>query len=356
MSQIDSLIRKFNKEYQDNLITIGLSNKKVDKIPFSSPRLNYMTYGGVPRGRLIEFAGEEGGGKTTTALDIVKQAQIIFDKEREQEVSDYRVLYIDCENTLDELWARKLGVNVDDLILLKPMAQTAEQVFEMAIQFIETGEIGLCIIDSLGVMLSAQAFEADLEKKTYGGISSPLTTFSKKAELSCAKTGCTLIGINQIRENLNSPYGGTITPGGRGWKHNCSMRLEFRKGSYIDDKCNEVSRSVENPYGNLVTVSLVKSKTCPPNRKNGFYTLSYLDGILANNDLLEVALKIGVADQSGAWISFNNLQSGEVYIFVDENGKETTKLQGKKQTLLKMDEDENFYNFIYNQVMKELDK
>ena len=135
------------------------------------------------------------------------------------------------ENTLDEEWAQKLGVDIDKLILLEPQSQTAEQIFEMLLQMIDTDEVGLVVIDSLGVMLSAQAYEKRWKKRSYGGIAAALTLFSKKAELLCTKYNCTLIGINQMREDINSPYGGTITTGGKGWKHTCSVRLMFPKGS-----------------------------------------------------------------------------------------------------------------------------
>ena len=266
MSRLDQLIKDFNKQAKETIVARGIVREFTNRIPFSSPRVNYMLYGGLPRGRLIEFAGEEGSGKTTTALDIVASAQKLFQKEWENEIHhleelespkkvdkdklEYlqgrgpkQVVYADCENTLDEEWARKIGVDLDNVIIIRPMSQTAEQIFEMILQMIETDQVGLVVIDSLAVMLSQQAYEKDMTERTYGGISMALTLFSKKAEMLCAKHDCTIIGINQLRENMNSPYGGTITPGGRAWRHACSVRLEFRKGNFIDDKGNELRRS-----------------------------------------------------------------------------------------------------------------
>lgn len=343
------LIKDFNKQYKEEIAARGIARIETKKIPFSSPRANYMLYGGIPRGRIIEFAGEENGGKTTTALDVVANAQPLFKEEWEDEIKelqeiakpkkeeqtrlDYlkargpkQIVYADCENTLDEDWARNLGVDVDNMVILKPMSQTAEQIFEMLLQTIETDEVGLVVIDSLGVMLSAQAYEKSMEEKTYGGIAAALTLFSKKAELLCSKYNCTLIGINQMREDMNSPYGGTITTGGKGWKHNCSVRLMFQKGSYIDERGNEIKRSSESPAGNLVMINVAKTKVCKPDRRVGFYTLRYDSGIDIVADTIEVALKYGIIQQAGAWFNFVDIDTGE--IISDDEG-ETIKIQGK---------------------------
>ena len=208
MGKLDILIKEFNKQYKEEIVARGIPKIETQKIPFSSPRANYMLYGGIPRGRIVEFAGEENGGKTTTALDIVANAQKLFQEEWENEITeleaidkkkkeqqsrlDYikargpkQVVYADCENTLDEEWARKLGVDTNKMILLKPQSQTAEQIFEMLLQMIDTDEVGLVVIDSLGTFQSG--YEKSMEEKTYGGIAAALTLFSKKAELLCTK-------------------------------------------------------------------------------------------------------------------------------------------------------------------------
>ena len=353
MGKLDTLIKDFNKQYKEEIVARGIPRIETQKIPFSSPRANYMLYGGIPRGRIVEFAGEENGGKTTTALDIVANAQKLFQEEWENEIAeleaidkkkkeqqlrlDYikargskQIVYADCENTLDEEWAQKLGVDIDKLVLLKPQSQTAEQIFEMLLQMIDTDEVGLVVIDSLGVMLSAQAYEKTMEEKTYGGIAAALTLFSKKAELLCTKYNCTLIGINQMREDINSPYGGTITTGGKGWKHNCSVRLMFQKGAYIDERGNELRRSAESPAGNLVMIHIAKTKVCKPDRRVGFYTLRYDNGIDIIADTVEVALKYGIIQQAGSWFNFVDIDTGE--IISDDEG-EVIKLQGKPNVI-----------------------
>lgn len=313
-------MKEVNKKFNAEIMGKGIPQYDgVTRLTFSSPRLNYMVYGGLPVGRMYEFSGDENSGKTTTALDAVKNAQILF--------PDRKVLYADCENTLDEDWARLLGVNVDEMILLQPETETAEQIFQIIADAVETGEISLVVIDSLGVMLSGQAYEKDMEGKTYGGISAPLTLFSKKMIPILARNQSILIGINQMREDMNSMYGGTTTTGGKGWKHNCSARLQFQKSDYIDDAGTSLTRGCENPAGNLVKCNLVKTKICRPDRKVGFYTLKYLEGIDYISDTIDVAAKEGVINKSGAWYTLlENWEEGVP--FVDADGK-PLKFQGK---------------------------
>lgn len=366
MSKLDILCQQFNKHFKEQIAARGIQRIHVDKIPFSSPRATYMLYGGLPRGRIVEFAGEENGGKTTSALDAVANAQKLFKEEWQQEIDDLEAIekrkkeqdarltylksrgpkqavYLDCENTLDEDWARLLGVAVDEMMVIKPMSQTAEQLFEMVLQIIETDEAGIVVIDSLGVMLSSQAYEKSMEEKTYGGIAAPLTLFSKKAELLCIKYNCTLIGINQMREDMKSPYGGMTTTGGKGWKHNCSLRLMFQKGSFIDESCNEIKRSSESPAGNLVSINIAKTKICKPDRRIGFYTLNYTYGIDVLNDTVELAIKYGIINKAGAWFTFVDIETGE---FITDDEDEIIKLQGKANVLEYLQENEHLFEEI----------
>lgn len=313
-AKMDALIKDLNKTYKEEIAHVGLAKYDYERIPFTSPRLNYMTFGGLPRGRLIEFYGEEHGGKTTTALDSVAnfQAQERAKAEENESYEPKKVLWADMENTLDSVWATKLGVDVNDMYIISPTNQGAETIFQMILDMIDTGEIGLVVIDSLGVMTSNQALEKSVEDKTYGGISMGLTNFSKKAEMLCHKYDCTCIGINQNRADMNSPYGGTTTTGGQAWKHNVSVRLEFRMGKYIDAQGNDLSRQAENPAGNYVLVTMKKNKTCPPTRRTGYYTINYAIGIDYLKDLVEVAIKYGIVDKSGAWFSIKDVDSGEL--------------------------------------------
>ena len=382
MSKLDILVNQINKQFKEDIASRGIPVRHFEKIPFSSPLANYMTYGGIPRGKIIEFAGEENSGKTTTALDIVANAQKLFKKEYIEEIESYqledskqklskeqqtrcqylnergikKVVYCDCENTLDEDWARKLNVDVDEMILLKPMSQSAEEIFEMLLQMIETDEVGLVVIDSLGVMISQQAYEKDMTEKTMGGIAAPLTLFSKKAELLCTKYDCTIIGINQLRDDM-SGFGQVITPGGRGWKHNCSLRLVFKKGDYLDEAGNTLKRSASSPAGNEINIAILKTKVCKPDRKNGYYTLNYTNGVDVVSDTAELACFYDIIQKRGSYFSIIDIETGEIMQDVIDNDIDTfkeLKFQGRPALLQYLKSNETIFNKIYNQSMERL--
>ena len=221
---LNDVISKMNKSAGGDVVTSGLPTYDFKRIPFTSPRMNYCTFGGLPIGQLIEFYGEEHGGKTTTALDIIANYQQMEDARK--------VLYVDAENTLDSKWAMKLGVDVESIILFKPTSQSAEEIFQFILDAVESDEVGLWVLDSIPALSSAQELEKDMTEKTYAGISGPLSVFSRKAEKANHQHRCTGIGINQLRDDLGATWGGaTKTPGGRAWKHFCSVRMEFKKGT-----------------------------------------------------------------------------------------------------------------------------
>lgn len=305
-SKLDEIIRSVNKNAKEEIMTVGLSDYAYSRIPFTSPRMNYCTFGGIPMGKITEFYGEEHGGKTTTALDIVANYQAMD--------GALEVLYVDAENTLDVDWAKKIGVDVDRIVLVQPKSQSAETIFQIIYDSVATGEVGLWVLDSIGALMSQQAWDKELTEKTYAGISKPLTEFGQKMVQIMHSTKCTGIAINQLRDDLGSMWGGTKTPGGRAWKHFCAMRMEFRRGKFIDEKGKELTRAAENPAGNIVLMSLTKTKTCPPTRRTGFYTLNYETGIDYMKDLIDVAIKYGIVEQKGAWFSIIDIESGEVLL------------------------------------------
>lgn len=338
MSNLDIIIKDLNKKMNVGAISLGVAFQEVQKIPFSSCRLNYMTYGGIPVGRIAEFYGTDGSGKTTTAIDIAGQAQKLF--------PDKKVLFVDIEHTFDPVWATKLGLNCDDLLYLDPDSMGAEEVFNIIIDIIDSGEISLCILDSIGAMVSMQANEKEIGERTYGGISMALTEFTKKITPILARTQASFIGINQARDDMNSPYGGTTTTGGKCWRHGCSTRLEFRKGNYIDEKGNNLSRACENPAGNIVNVSLIKSKVVRPDRKVGFYTLKYLEGIDYISDAVDVAIKLGLVNQAGSWFTLVEPETGEV--------KE--KFQGKPKLVEYLKDNIDVYTQLSNDIQTLLEE
>lgn len=306
---LDDVIKNINKQAGANIVGYGIPKREYIRIPFTSPRMNYCTYGGIPTGRLIEFYGEEHGGKTTTALDLVGN----FQRIAETYDLPSKVAYFDSENTLDVKWATKLGVDVDDLILLQPEEQSAEDILQYILDMMRTKQVGLVVLDSIAAMTSEQELEKTIADKTYAGISMPVTRFAKEAVMMCKRVNSTVLGINQLRDDLGAMYAGaTKTPGGRAWKHFCSVRMQFTRGAFINEKGEDLKKSSESPAGNKVLVSMTKNKTCPSNRRGGFYTIKYAEGIDYLYDLVEVALKFDLIQQSGAWFTIVDPDTGEV--------------------------------------------
>lgn len=323
-SKIDELLKKTNKQYKDEIIHYGMPQYEYERIQFTSPRVNYMTYGGIPKGKMVEFYGDQHSGKTTTALDLVANYQ--------HEENARTVLYLDYENSLDAVWATKLGVDLENMIILKPTTQGAEDVLQIALDLMKTGDIGLVIIDSIGAMRSNTELEKDLDEATYAGIAKPMTRFSGECLGLCNKYDCTVIGINQERDDLRSTIPGKKkVPGGHGWQFNIVMRLEFRRGEFLDKEYKKLSRSAENPAGNIVYVSIIKSKVCPPNRRIGQYTLNYLTGIDYIYDLIDVCIDYDIIRQGGSYYELVDPTTGEIL---------HAKIQGKAAVRQCLEEDE----------------
>lgn len=322
MTKLEELTKKINKDFKSTVVIKGQPDIwKGPVIPFSSPMMQHMTYGGLPRGKLIEFFGDENSGKTTTALDVIKNAQIVFrqewldemnsseDKKRVEylrETGAKRVVFIDTEHTLDFAWAAKIGVDVGGMYYFKPDDQSAEQILDIALSFMESGEVGLVVLDSIAAMLSQREFDKDVEEKTMGGISQALTTFSKKAVQACKRNDCIFLGINQKRDDLSmygtNPY---KTPGGRAFKFLCMVRMEFRKGRYVDEKGMEVNAAYGTPTGHYVQAVIVKTKAFPGDRKQGSYLLKFHEGIAVVDDLVATGILLGVIAQAGAWFTID---------------------------------------------------
>lgn len=308
---MSDLMKSINKTYEADILHLGLPEYDYRRIPFTSPRMNYVTYGGLPRGKMVEFYGDQHSGKTTSSLDIVANYQRLEDAKG--------IVYADLENTLDRVWATKLGVDFNIplgepgcIYLMNPTNQGAETIFEQLLEMIKTDEIGLIVIDSLGVMVSNQALEKSIEEKTYGGIGMALTNFSKKAEGLCNKHDCTIIGINQMRADLGNPYGGQTTTGGMAWRHNVAVRLEFRKGKSFDSKYKDLSQRADGNIGNYVEVFMSKNKTCPPDRHVGFYTIKYDSGVDYLFDLIDMCISMEIIQKRGAYFDILDNETGEV--------------------------------------------
>lgn len=349
MSRFNDVVQQFNKKFKQEIVTQGVKDLQVSKIPFSSPYLNYITHGGIPRARTIEFFGEEGGGKSTTAIDIIANAQKIFKQEWEAQLEELKgattktdkakyenllsrgslkIVYFDLEITFDEVWATKLGVDVNNnLYLVRPAeGQTAEELLNLLIEMLASGEVGLIVLDSIPSLEPEVLVKEGLEKQTYGGISKLLTSFFRKATPYLRTTSASLLLINQLRDSMN-PYKLYETPGGRSLKHACSLRIMFKKGQFLDEDMQPTKRSSEIVFGNEVNVKLEKAKCCPPDRLLASYTLSYANGIDWVSDLVEMLINTDAIVASGSWYTFYDPNTGELLEGLKTQGKQNVKQQ-----------------------------
>lgn len=338
MSSLDQLMRKINKKYNGDIIKRGSELPEIDRIPFSSPRINWLTYGGIPIGRLTEICGPEGGGKTTTSLDLIKQAKI--------KMPDKEIAFLDLENTLDKDWAKTQGVDVDEIVFLTPHDQTAEEVLQITLDLIATGEFSLIVLDSIPYLVPQLIYEKELEKKSYGGSASVITDFCVRSGPLLSKHNTSLILINQMRDDLSNPYNIYHTPGGRALKHSASMRIYVRKGKLLDELNNELRNNAEDPHGNLVETRILKTKVSKPDRKVSSYTLNYTNGIDVLSDTIDMAIHYNVIIQAGAWYRIINSETGEVLF----DGEEELKFQGKAKLLDFLRNNEEIFNNIKNEL------
>ena len=379
--EIELKMAEINKKYKCELVQLGTDIIEVDKIPFSSPMANYMTYGGIPVGKITEYFGGEGGGKTTSALDTCANAQMkfqdVYDKkvaQLQQEIQELQakdtkeankqvqkkqkeldeviekgckvVLYVDTEQTLDTKWAQLLGVDTEAMYLVRPQQQTAEQILQMIIDLVATGDVGLVVLDSIPCLVPQQIYDESLEKKAYGGVSQPLSVFSTKIIPYLVQNQCAFIAINQIRDDLGSMFNTIKTPGGRAWKHACSLRIKFKKDTFLDMDNKELSSKAECPAGNRVGMEIVKTKVCRPDRKLGYYTLNYTHGIDAIYDLVNVAISYNIVEKAGAWY---RIKDNEGKILVDDEGNEVN-YQGMSNLINYIEDNVGVYTYINNKV------
>lgn len=347
-STFESIINKKKKDWKCSGLMDGAKAQRGPKIPFSSPMLNYATYGGIPRRRVSHFYGNWGSGKTTTSVDICKNAYDIFASEYQDEVIRLqelsvkdksvaaeleelkergikRVLYIDLEHSFDGLWAKTLGINPEHVQVMQPPDVFAEDILQTVLELIATSEVGLIVLDSIPALTTKKILEKDLGDKTVADVAGLMTTFMAKVITLLDRYDCTLILINQKRDNLQNPFAEN-TPGGRAVKYYSSLMLDFNIGEPVDFLGNVLPQKAENPAGYKINVRLTKQKTAPFDRKNASYYLMAQSGIRKDMDLAQTALtKYEIIKKSGAWFTLCNPQTGE--ILDGEDGK-TLKLHG----------------------------
>ena len=326
-------IKNIQKNYGDAVVKIGVEDLAVDGIlSLGSPSADFCVYGGIPEGRIVEFSGAEGSGKTTNAI-LVAAAYQREEIKRNPE-NPRAIVFLDNEGTLDPTWCAKLGYDVNSTaavptIILRPEAQSAEEIFDMALDMLKTGEVGLLIFDSIATLVPQQIADESMEKKQMGGIANTLTRFANTAVGLLRKYKATLIGINQVRENMTGYGDALTTPGGRAWKHQCSMRIMFKRAEFFDADGNIVmKKDAQSPAGHVIELYVLKTKTCRWDRKLGYMHLNYTQGIDIVWDTVETALHLGFIDNSvqGSF-KLVNPDTGE--LLKDANGNDI-KIRGRK--------------------------
>jgi recombination protein RecA len=247
--------------------------------------------GGVPRGRIIEIYGPESSGKTTLTLHIVAECQ----------KAGGTAVFIDAEHAMDPVYAKKLGVNVDELLISQP--DSAEEALQIADTLIRSGAIDVLVVDSVAALAPRAELEGDMGDAHVGLQARLMSQALRKLTALLSKSHTCAIFINQIREKIGVMFGNPeTTPGGRALKFYASMRLDIRRVEAI--------KSGDQNIGNKVKVKVVKNKTAQPFRE-GFVDIIFGEGISKEGSLIDVGVEMNIVDKSGTWLSFGENKIGQ---------------------------------------------
>jgi recombination protein RecA len=308
LSQIE---RQFGK---GSVMKLGKNDKAMDIETISSGSLGLdiaLGVGGLPRGRIVEIYGPESSGKTTLALHTIAEAQ----------KKGGICAFVDAEHALDPIYARKLGVNTDDLLISQPDA--GEQALEIADTLVRSGAIDVLVVDSVAALVPRAELEGEMGDVQPGSQARLMSQALRKLTASINKSKTMVIFINQIRMKIGVMYGSPeTTSGGNALKFYASVRLDIRRIGAIKER--------DEVIGNQTRVKVVKNKLAPPFKQVEF-DIMYGEGVSKRGELIDLGVKAGVVEKSGAWFSYDSVRIGQgrenAKTFLKENPDVAAKIE-----------------------------
>ena len=328
LKALQAAMSKIEKDFgRGSVMKLGDEQiEDVEVIPTGSLALNAaLGVGGYPKGRIIEIYGPESSGKTTLAIHAIAEAQ----------KRGGIAAFIDAEHAFDRFYAKKLGVDVDELLISQP--DNGEQALEIADQLIRSSAIDIIVIDSVAALTPKVEIEGDMGDNKVGLQARLMSQALRKLTSTISKTNTTCIFINQLREKIGVMFGNPeTTTGGNALKFYASVRLDIRRVTTLKDG--------DTPIGNQVRVKIVKNKVAPPFRKAEF-EITFGEGISHVGEIVDLGVELGIIKKSGSWFSYGESRLGQgrdaVKKIIKDNPELSEELEGKIAEALKARNEED---------------